>query len=90
MFNAASPSMPVTRGVPCLDAGGAPLSPASMALAYPGAFFPAARVCPAGFGWLGVFLQRHGRPSSLDLRVYSASSARRTLSINSRSLSAAH
>lgn len=29
----------------------------------------------AGFGWLGPFLQRHGRPSSRALRPYSCSSA---------------
>lgn len=82
MFNAAGPSLPRPREeVPCLGAGGAPcLLPARLMPGLP-------RPVLAG---RGVFLQRHGRPSSRERLPYSARTARRTRSINSRSFIAAH
>ncbi len=45
---------------------------------------------PAGFGLLGPFLQRHGKPSSRARRSYSARTARLHRSSIARSATAAH
>lgn len=84
MFYAASPTLPRPREeVPCVDAGGAPVS----LLARFGGLCPAGLPCTRRPGF---FSHSHGRPSARALRSYSARTASLHRFSTARSASAAH